>query len=169
VITFDEDPAEFMTWRAGVIASLKPEGALESNLVQEIIIAGWKLARLHRIESKQLATEKAVLEKEIKTATDSDDKPAGHPGPEHLQSLVSLSHPEQETDESDEEYAANPARIFRRLGYEIEKLSRYRQTVERSLYRALSQLERLQARRNSAPVELPRVFEVDTDRHNRDD
>lgn len=46
-------------------------------------------------------------------------------------------------------------------GLELEKITRYEAHLERSLYRALHELQRLQANRNGRPVPPPQVVDVD--------
>lgn len=44
---------------------------------------------------------------------------------------------------------------------ELEKITRYEAHLERSLYKAMHELERIQATRAGQPVQLPVVIEVD--------
>lgn len=48
----------------------------------------------------------------------------------------------------------------------IEKLLRYETTIERSTYKALHELERLQAKRNGKDVPIPAVVDVNVDSGN---
>lgn len=166
IITFDEDEDAFNAWHKDIINSLKPVGALEANLVQEIAIAGWKLARLHRIESRQFETEKAVIERRVRETNEiKETRPDDY---NYLPTRTSLKIREEETDEPDGEYVANSARIFRQLGDDIATLSRYRASIERTYYRALHQLERVQLRRHGGIVDAPLALNVNIDGESRD-
>jgi hypothetical protein len=50
----DESEKEFEGFRAGVIASLCPEGAVETLLAERVVFAAWRLRRLVRIEGAAL-------------------------------------------------------------------------------------------------------------------
>jgi hypothetical protein len=70
---------------------------------------------------------------------------------------------DQESDKH-ESYIDGLAKAFTwdaRGGNSFSKLSRYESTIERSLYKALHELERLQARRAGEQVPLPAVLDVD--------
>ena len=51
VVIAGEDPAEYDAHRAELIAALKPAGAVESDLVEEIAANSWRLKRAHRFET----------------------------------------------------------------------------------------------------------------------
>ena len=45
----------------------------------------------------------------------------------------------------------------------VDTILRYETTIERSLFRALHELERLQAKRNGKDVQVPAVVDVNLD------
>jgi hypothetical protein len=56
----------------------------------------------------------------------------------------------------------NPGTVFNNFGREkMALLSRYEVTMERSLYKALHELQRLQAARDGQPVPLPQAVDVE--------
>jgi hypothetical protein len=69
--------------------------------------------------------------------------------------MFALPEPEEQMDRK---------RIKNTLGNDsIEKILRYETTIERSLYRALHELERLQAKRNGKETQVPAVVDVNVD------
>ena len=69
--------------------------------------------------------------------------------------MFALPEPEEQMDRK---------RIKNTLGNDsIEKILRYETTIERSLYRALHELERLQAKRNGKDTQVPAVVDVNVD------
>src|SRR5215212_7639637 len=151
---------------------LQPVGELENLLVDRIIASYWRLRRLGRVEtgifawerSEELA-ERAEREaqgyesdrtKSLIRATNitiTDEK--GH---EEALSRVRRIRSEQEDD------TATLGRTFARdanRANAFSKLSRYETAIERTLYRALHELERWQARRRGAGVMPPSVVDVE--------
>lgn len=69
--------------------------------------------------------------------------------------MFSLPEPEEQMDRK---------RIKNTLGNDsIEKILRYETTIERSLYKALHELERLQAKRSGKDTPVPAVVDVNVD------
>ena len=54
----------------------------------------------------------------------------------------------------------SPAHAFDKRGERLEHLSRYERAIENSLFRALHELQRLQAARQGAPVPVPVMLDV---------
>ncbi len=151
---------------------LQPFGELENLLVDQIISAYWRLRRLGRVEtgifawehSEELA-ERAEREAheyksdrnkrlaEAPTITITDEK-------KHEEALERVRR--MRTEQEDE--TATLGRTFARdadRANAFSKLSRYETAIERTLYRALHELERRQAARRGAPVTPPQVVDVD--------
>jgi hypothetical protein len=151
---------------------LQPAGELENLLVDRIIASYWRLLRLGRVEagifawerSEELA-ERAEREAQgyeshkieaIMRATDiaiTDKK--GH---EEALSRARRIRSEQEDE------TATLGRTFARdadRANAFSKLSRYETAIERTLYRALHELERRQAARRGAAITPPQVLDVD--------
>lgn len=167
LVIFDERAGEFMTLYRGYIDHFRPEGAMEHCLVQEIAIAMWGLMRLHRIETQQFANETANFAHQ-----------------EYSLSFVARARMRSEEtevqsggsvpiDDAIKKAARKPCRsrlasaagVFDDIASSgrIEHLSRYRSTRERSMYRALDQLERLQMRRHGILVAPPQAIDVRID------
>lgn len=125
-----EDEAAFEELSAHLRAELQPVGELEGLLVDRIIAAHWRLRRLGRVEAGIF-----VLELSRGFAREADS----------------------ETD------TATLGLTFIRDGNGANgffKLSRYEAGIERSLYKARHELQRLQAARNTEG-EVPPPFAVD--------
>jgi hypothetical protein len=142
-------------------AELKPVGELESLLVEQIVTAYWRLRRLGRVEAGifawQLYGELArraqedartyersnledILEKRYESSTRITD------GQKHQKALSKA----QEMKAKHGSETAMLGQTFIRDAHNanaFSKLSRYETAIERSLYKALHELQRLQAAR----------------------
>jgi hypothetical protein len=156
-----------------LLAELMPVGEMENLLVDRIIASYWRLRRLGRVEAGIFAWERSEelaerAEREargyesndveglakILNTTITDEKRYG----EALERARRMrSEQENET--------ATLGRTFARdsdSANAFSKLSRYEAAIERSLYRALHELQRLQAaRRADGDVTPPAVIDVD--------
>ncbi len=56
VVIHGEDPAEFDLYRAGMLAELGPEGAVEEMLAERAVSLAWRLRRAERLQSAVFAT-----------------------------------------------------------------------------------------------------------------
>lgn len=50
VVIFDEDAAEYESFRAGFVERLAPAGAVEEFLVDRVVACAWRLRRVVRVE-----------------------------------------------------------------------------------------------------------------------
>jgi hypothetical protein len=140
-------------------AELQPVGELESLLVDRIVAAHWRRRRLGRVEAGIFAFELygELLNRarqEAKTYTRTE-----HPDDEFLAQLLSITII---TDEEKHREAMDKARKFESIrdaetatlgqsfirdakgANAFSKLSRYQTAIERSLFKALHELQRLQ-------------------------
>jgi hypothetical protein len=151
---------------------LQPVGELENLLVDRIISAYWRLRRLGRVETGIFAWERSeeLAERAEREARvyESDDMKAlmratsititekrGHE--------EALSRARQMRSEQEDE-TATLGRTFARdadRANAFSKLSRYETAIERTLYRALHELERRQAARRGAALTPPQVLDVE--------
>jgi hypothetical protein len=114
-------------------SELKPVGELESLLVERIIAAQWRLRRLGRVETGIFAEE----------LSGGWSRAAGSGATDTAALGLSFIRD------------GNGANAF-------SKLSRYEATIERSLYKALHELQRLQAARHAqGSVTPPVAIDVD--------
>lgn len=139
IVLPDESQEDFDAFEAGLVGELAPVGAVEYLLVARIVACAWRLRRV-------LVLEAGVFE--VERPSEMDDL---------IQGLGSKPAPQ------------SPFRVFGRSFIRagnssadpFSKLSRYETTLERSLYRALHELQRVQAGRSGQRVPLPAVLDVD--------
>jgi hypothetical protein len=125
-------------------AALRPEGEMEDLLVEQIVAAHWRLRRLRRVET-------GVFDWELYSAA-SDYRLRSQSGTTDTTTL-GLSFIQD----------ANGANAF-------SKLSRYEASIERSYYKALHELQRLQAaRRADGNVSPPVAVDVEVSGSSRED
>ena len=159
------------------MAELKPEGEMESLLVDRIIAAYWRLRRIGRVETGIFAfelygelAERARQEASTYTRTESPDEEfvaqflsrtvitdeqKHREAIDKARKLESVRNAETATLGQTFVRDANKANAF-------SKLSRYETAIERSLYKALHELQRLQAaRRSKGNVSPPVALDVD--------
>jgi hypothetical protein len=168
-----EDGEAFRALGENLRAELQPVGQLENLLVDRIIVAYWRLLRAGRVEAGMFAGElyEQLAERAEREAKDYK-----------LSSLDELIADEEDatiTDKKKHKEAVSRARQMRRaqeteiitLGRTFlrdadranafSKLSRYETAIDRQLYKALHELERLQVARHGGDVPTPQVVDVD--------
>jgi hypothetical protein len=116
-VIFEEDREAFNDLFNTLLDDLLPVGPLETAFVHQIVMAQWRLARCRKLETGIFA---------LSYDDDRQDLEAGHPGFDPNEALAFL---------------------FRRNTETLATLSRYEARAERALYRALHELQRLQAAR----------------------
>ncbi len=155
---------------------LKPIGAFETRLVEDMAADFWRLSRIRRIEAGifawqgyQIESERALERaqqyerKEFKMVTLEGMPPVDVEDREHYDEAMA---------------AAEKARVLQEqelptLGFAFlrdasnangfSKLSRCEATITRSIYRVLHELQRLQAARKGAEVAAPVAVDVNVD------
>lgn len=169
-----EDPAAFAAWTESVEADLVPVGSLEDALVDRISGLAWRLRRVGSVEAslfrhqvfqaqaRRYREQAAALE--VKNGLDHWDK-------EMLQRLgATVTDPDQHRQLLAQAAEADARRDSETLATTLvndaananalTKLSRYETALERGLYRALHELQRLQAARAGLAVSAPAVLDV---------
>jgi hypothetical protein len=176
-----EDAAALIELGERVRAEWQPVGQLEDMLVEEIIAGFWRLRRLRQVEAGIFVWEhygelleraqseaksyernilQDIIEKEDTTITDEQKHQEAH---SKVQELRAEQYEETATLGRTFIRDANGANAF-------SKLSRYETARERSLYRALHELQRLQAaRRAEGSVTPPVAIDVDVSGVSRED
>ena len=135
VLMEGESPSELNAFRKAMAAELAPEGEVESLLADRAVASAWRLRRANGLERdvvEQLLDRQRALHR------------SGDPYADVLQLTArqAAAHTLHKTDT-------------------YSKLSRYEAHIERSLYRALHELERRQAARRGQEVTLPLTVDVD--------
>jgi len=127
-----ENANELETLREELYADLQPIGALEELLAEKVVTCAW-------LQRRALGFEAAIMEYENRGARSS-----------LLSSLI------------EGEQSALFLATFRMLqSGELDRIQRYETSKERQMYRALHELQRLQAARQSAMALAPVALDVD--------
>jgi hypothetical protein len=171
-----EDEQALRELNENLRAELQPVGELENLLVDRIIAAHWRLRRLGRVEAGIFAwqlygelLERAQGEAKTYERSTHDDFLENQFGPpiritdeqKHQEALSKA----QEIKAKQDAETATLGRTFIRdadKANAFSKLSRYATTIERSLYKALHELQRRQAaRRAEGDDPPPAAIDVD--------
>ena len=131
VLLEDDNKEQFEQFGERLLTDLSPEGELEDMLADRIVAAAWRLRRTVRIEREMLAA-------------DLGEGPQF--GPKH-----------SDTDSTLGRCVAMDMAQYDTYG----KLCRYEAHIERGLYKALHELQRLQAARTGRPVLAPVAVDID--------
>jgi hypothetical protein len=161
----DEDHEVYASFGNRLYDALRPEGELEFLLVERVVATAWRLRRLERIEAGILAWqyyeeihdrlrarvrshETTLLERIDAQETIITDPKARDAA------LKELSHVDTTSCQREDVLMG---RAFIRDGAEFDalaKLARYEAGLERTLYRTLGELRRLQEARATVPGEV---------------
>ncbi len=167
VVLQDEEAELFDEHRAALWAALDPVGELEEVLVERVVVSAWRLRRVARIEAGvfrfhvfdhnatqanrlKWSFEKSMLD-DLTTTTITDEQQ--HAAAERLVD-------EAETARDNETIAIAFTNAMKRDDI-LAKLSRYEAAIERSLYRALHELRRLQTARERPNVHPGTIVETE--------
>jgi hypothetical protein len=167
-----EDEAALRELGESLRAELQPNGELENLLVDRITTPFWRLRRLGRVEAGIFAwelygelAERAEREARAQESTLADiiiaaDKSVA----DKRKHREALERAEEMRVKQDAETATLGRTFVRDAGSTnaFSKLSRYEIAIERGLYKALHELQRLQAARGSVGgVSPPLALDVD--------
>jgi hypothetical protein len=123
-----EDENEFNQFQADFYDHLQPHGPVEAHLVQEVATAAWRLRRIHILETGVFDLRFVDLEKSMEE--DYEDLTP------HIRTAIVYR---------DDTSGPNT----------LDNLSRYQARAERSFYKALHELERLQSLRPATTAPPP--------------
>lgn len=169
----DEDPADYDAFQQALVDELQPAGELEAILVGRIVSLAWRLGRAGRVEAglfrrnhfgrqvqraretakshEESASEVIFAEMDRTTVTDEEA---------HRRALRKVEEAEALRDAASNSTSA----AFQRDSTDtFSKLARYETSLERSFYKALHELQRLQAARTGGTVPAPAVLDVNVD------
>lgn len=167
-----EDPKCVEELRSNLIASLSPVGELEFVLVDRIASSIWRMRRACRIESALIAEREygsaqsdAYLKAKELIKQESTDNSAN----EHIEVRDEIEYDKAITQMNKIGKLRNGPLI--RLGEhffdqeeKLDRIQRYETTIERTFYRAIHELQRIQAMRTGNPVSLPFAVDVHGDK-----
>jgi hypothetical protein len=137
-----EDPIEYQDFYGALREHYQPFDFLEGLLVDKIASCSWRLRRVIRFESGQIARALAEYNHDIKQLSAADS--------EELE-LPELSSPEMD---------AITDHLFLPPKEELDKLLRYEAMINKQLNHAIAELERLQRRRNGELVPAPTRVDI---------
>ena len=175
-----ESEAALMELAERLMTDLQPEGTLEIILVEDIIVAYWRLRRFRKVEADMFARQ---LYEAMREQAQSEAKSYESGDLTDIIESVTTITDEQKHQEAlsraqemqvklDAETTAL-GRAFMRDANEanaFSKLSRYEVPKVRDFYRALHELQRLQAtRRAEGSVPPPAAVDVDVSGVSRED
>jgi hypothetical protein len=164
VVLPSENPDEFDSFRADLLNSLNPQGGLESALAEKIIADGWRLRRIPTLEVSFF--QRGYLEHAEWLATPHE--PAVNRR-ETLKMMAMTSSEQQAYQEALKRKELEGAEhgssfyitlVLEKSSQELANLSRHEAALSRSWFRAMHELERLQARRAGEHVSAPAVMDV---------
>lgn len=142
-----EDKAAFYEWLRSLRLAWEPEGDREEELVEEIAICDWRVARALRCEGGLISRGVVIHQ-------------AG-PAPE-VAGLRSILGRDAE-NKRDQELKALTDHLSLPLGNPLDRLLRYQTTIQRLKALKTTELERLQLRRKGQHVPAPVSVQFSTD------
>jgi hypothetical protein len=172
VVLPDEDEQEFVDFSGRLWSALRPVGEVEDMLVSAIAASAWRLRRVIRIE-RGLFIAYVAEDARPETARQSDEVVVGGPLHVHFGDVAEESVKAEEADrrafeaeqqvralerlleEADATRAAGDADLGRAFMADAQRidafsrLSRYEAHIQRSMFKALEELRRLQAARRA--------------------
>ncbi len=166
-----EDPVEFAGVLESLIDEFQPQGPLEEQLVERVAACMWRLRRLYRVEAGILTHECLTIE--LDRAQNEARSFEEYVDEYSFESSEEMRITDEERYNQATARIEKTARLLREeslaLGVAfkqdakyagaISKLSRYEAAIERSLYRSLHELQRVQAARQDG--QQPRSIAVD--------
>jgi hypothetical protein len=168
VILDNENEHLFVERRDAILADLNPVGELEQVLVERIVVCEWRLRRLRQIETSVFqyqAFDHAVHRAERVAhkwtrSCFSDPALIGRTVTNEGLRNAALREAEESELARDNETLAIAFTQATSTTDALSKLSRYEAAIERSMYKALHELQRLQAARAGQAVSAPAVLDV---------
>ncbi len=175
LVVRDEDPVEFAGVLENLVDELRAQGPLEEQLVERVAACMWRLRRLYRVEAEIFTYESLTIElnhasKEV-AKYEASDRAWNPRGGNPVNGTDERRH-DQATKRLDkahrlvQEAAGTLGAAFRSDAIHpgtISKLSRYEAAIERSLYRALHELQRVQAARQDGHAPASIAVDVTVD------
>jgi hypothetical protein len=172
VVLPDESVADFEAFRLGLLGALMPVGKLEGMLAERVVGCAWRLHRLGLIEAGLFVhrhhEEHAAIARHDAGACVRDPLDGVREAFVEVldrEALVTAEGRRREAERAvHEDPLARLGGLFARESVardSFSKLVRYEASIERSLYRALHELQRLQAARAGQAVAPPVAVDVE--------
>jgi len=165
VVIDDEDQAEFTQFRHQMLAEFAPVGFLEQNLADKVVASFWRLKRAGRIEVEVLnditVSGSGKSNNDLPFTVIITKTYAGRPD-EYVETPAAKVVPPKQEPEPEARLTLGQAVQADLAGANILiKLNRYEAHIDRVLYKALHELQRLQARRAGQQVDAPHIIDID--------
>lgn len=165
-----EKVADFETFASGLWKALAPVGAFEEFLVERIVSYAWRTRRCPRLEAAFHARAKQEttineLELEVQECEGASDEEflLGRMGPENGKNyLEAIARHKAAIWELERQPLLNMTRVFEQYG-PVANLERHERTLQRSMFQALHELQRLQAARAGKDVPPPAALDINID------
>ena len=170
LVVSSEDQKLFDELRNALYADLQPLGALEEILVERLVLCAWRLRRLGYTEAslfryyvfdQQVILARQRVETFKKSTFDDLDLLQDTVITDKGQHAAALEAVEKAVAKRECETLAIAFSSAATETDTLTKLSRYETTNERSFYRALHELQRLQEVRKGGAVAAPAVIDVE--------
>lgn len=161
----EEAAAEFQSLCGELESDLKPEGALEKMLAEDIAVSWWKLRTVHGLQLQELNTRQGTAAELLKTFASNAELMDGYVinKPRSLGtgacfgweckefSVRSQSSKSKEQEDTILGATEGGGRMVfeAKLGNAAESLVRYENLWKKNLYRAIEKLHELQAQRRT--------------------
>jgi hypothetical protein len=172
VTLYDESDEDYAEYSRGMMEWLEAVGSVEELLAKFVVIEGWRRQRSNRIEPELfdavrrhveadfVASEAARadrMEDDLSRQPLSDERATALVRGDIVSNRRKASVHKFNNDEEEFASLGNIGTVFHRLSKHdpIGTLMRYKTSAERSFYRALHNLERVQARRRGEIVIAP--------------
>ena len=163
----DEDPRAWDAHRDALYQHFAPVGPIEDQLVERIAVCAWRLIRVARIETSVFqyqALDRRARDAHRTATAFERPAPLGLNDERSKLLTTTITDPSSHAVALARATAAETARdqeplaaAFMTDGHPLAKLSRYETAIERSFYRALDELERLQAARKDRATKVIEV------------
>jgi hypothetical protein len=164
----NENAEELAEFRQRLREEMQPVGELENLLLERIVSAAWRLRRLAKIEAGIFSWHRYTQSAKMVQRRADDDEislPGGSLNPKNAERLEARTKVQQLKGLQARELPTYGPAFVRDASKcdAFSKLSRYEASIERSLYRALHELQRLQAARAGVNVPPPVAVDVEAD------
>ena len=141
-----EDPGQFESYRAMLLAELHPAGAMEAILAERIVGLAWRLRRADRLQAEVFDTLLAKDDRPLTRSIRASDYSGSKDGPDPRDTALGRVTIKDFTN----------YRVLDRLGM-------YERRIEHSLYRTVGELEKVRRLRTiTLPAETPRPEPAET-------
>ena len=151
-----ESLSEYQTFHDQHHLQLAPCGALEAELAERVIASFWRLRRFNRMETEMIDK---VLEDALRDKKYHDGRSKQNP----VDSIYGSALISPEHDLNSISLGEAITRQLQTNNDVVGKLHRYEAHIERGLYRALHELQRIQATRNGQVVPAPLALDITTE------